>query len=294
VGSRRGPLDLLGFIDETAAAGGRMFGLSHSRGISVMMSFLSRMPFDTLPVWSDVRALPHAEQVHALQDPAIRRKLVEAAQGSDYPQAIGAEVPKPDYAIMRVLDNLVSLNPTVAELAAAQGIDPVEVIIERAVATDLRQFFVQPLGPNSEDELLEMLRHPRAIMTFSDAGAHVSQVSDSSIQTYMLSHWVRERGDFTLEEAVRMMTLAPATAWNFADRGLVREGFVADLNIFDPDTVAPQMPTIEHDYPAGARRIVQKANGFLATIVGGQVLFRDGIHTGALPGQLIRGPLGRA
>jgi N-acyl-D-aspartate/D-glutamate deacylase len=102
---------------------------------------------------------------------------------------------------------------------------------------------------------------------------------------------VRERGDFTLPEAVRMMTLAPARAWGFADRGLLREGLVADLNVFDPDTVAPAMPRLVRDLPAGAARIVQGATGIAATIVGGQVTLRHGASTGARPGRLLRGPL---
>ncbi len=119
-------------------------------------------------------------------------------------------------------------------------------------------------------------------MTFSDSGAHVSQISDASIQTHLLAYWVREREAFTLEEAVRMITLAPATAWGFADRGLVREGFVADLNVFDPDRVAPELPTVEHDLPAGARRLVQKATGFRATVVGGEVVLAA---TASTPGR---------
>jgi N-acyl-D-amino-acid deacylase len=90
-----------------------------------------------------------------------------------------------------------------------------------------------------------------------------------------------------------MLTLVPATYWGFAERGLVREGFVADLVVFDPDTIAPELPEVVHDLPAGARRLVQRARGIAATIVGGEVLLRDGKHTGALPGRLLRGPLGR-
>ena len=90
-----------------------------------------------------------------------------------------------------------------------------------------------------------------------------------------------------------MMTLAPARAWGFHDRGLVREGLVADLNVFDPATVAPAMPHLEHDLPAGARRIVQRSVGFAATVVSGVVTLRDGEFTGAHPGRLLRGPLAR-
>src|SRR6185436_10104513 len=157
--------------------------------------------------------------------------------------------------------------------------------------SDLHQFFSQPLSTASDDELLEVMRHPSTVMTFSDAGAHVSQIADASIQTHLLAYWVRERGAFTLEEAVRMLTLVPATAWNFADRGLLREGFVADVNVFDPAVVTPDLPVIEHDLPAGAPRIVQRATGFRATVVGGQTVLRDGAPTGALPGRLLRNRL---
>jgi N-acyl-D-aspartate/D-glutamate deacylase len=85
----------------------------------------------------------------------------------------------------------------------------------------------------------------------------------------------------------------PATLWGFADRWLVREGFAADLVVFDPDTIAPEMPEVAHDLPAGTRRLVQRARGIAATVVNGEVLLRDGKHTGALPGQLLRGPLAR-
>jgi N-acyl-D-aspartate/D-glutamate deacylase len=104
---------------------------------------------------------------------------------------------------------------------------------------------------------------------------------------------VRERQAFTLEQAVRMLSFVPATQWGFADRGLIREGMAADLVVFDPETVGPQMPEVTNDLPAGARRLVQRASGFAATIVNGEVMLRDGKPTGALPGQLLRGPLAR-
>jgi N-acyl-D-aspartate/D-glutamate deacylase len=102
---------------------------------------------------------------------------------------------------------------------------------------------------------------------------------------------VRERGAFTLEEAVRMLTLVPATQWGFHDRGLLRVGMAADMMVFDPDTIAAEMPEVVHDLPAGAKRLIQRTRGISATVVNGEVLLRDGKHTGALPGRLLRGPL---
>jgi len=284
-----GRSELLDLIDATVAAGGRMFGQSHSRGISVVMSFLTRLPFDRLPLWSEVRAQSPDEQLRALRDESLRRKLVDEAHHGDYGRSIGAETPAPDYTRMRVYDQPLPPNQSVADAAAARGVDPVELVIDLAIDTELRQLFSQPLTPTDDDVLLPTLRHPRTVMTFSDSGAHVSQIADSSIHTHLLAYWVREREAFTLEEAVRMLSSVPANAWGFADRGLVREGFVADLNVFDPARVAPAMPTVEHDFPAGARRLVQKSDGFLATVVAGEVVLRDGAHTGALPGRLLRG-----
>ena len=283
----RGQLEL---IDSAAARGGRMYGQSHAREFSVLLSFKTRMPFDVLPEWQEVRALPLAEQARALRDPALRAKLVDAAHHGNYGRAIGAEARKPDFDWIRILDQPVPPNPTVAEVAAQRGVDPVELMINLALDSDFDQFFVQIIANRDPDHLLEIMRHPRTIVTFSDSGAHVSQIMDSSIQTHLLSHWVRDRQALSLEEAVRMITLEPATAWNLADRGLVREGMVADLNVIDAERVRPAMPTVAEDLPAGAKRLKQGAEGIRATIVSGEVLLEDGEHTGALPGRLLRGP----
>ncbi|PYO35682.1 MAG: amidohydrolase, partial [Candidatus Rokuibacteriota bacterium] len=162
-----------------------------------------------------------------------------------------------------------------------------------ALAKDLDLFFLQPVANEDQDAALELMRHPRTVTTFSDSGAHVSQLMDSSLQTHVLSHWVRAKQAFTLEQAVRMLTLVPATLWGFADRGLIREGMAADLVVFDPDTIAAEMPEVVDDLPAGARRLIQRTRGIAATVVNGEILLRDGKHTGALAGQLLRGPLAR-
>ena len=190
--------------------------------------------------------------------------------------------------MMRVHDDPVLPNPTIAEVAATRGVDPMEVIIDLAVESDLRQFFTQGLYDAPDDAILTSLRHPNTVMTFSDSGAHVSQISDCSIQTHLLAYWVREKEAFTFEEAVRMLSHEPATRWGFADRGLVREGYVADLNVIDPARVAPVMPTVEHDLPAGATRLVQRSTGIRATVVSGAPVLRDGEPTGHLTGKLLR------
>jgi N-acyl-D-amino-acid deacylase len=283
----------MALLDETAAAGGRMFAQVHSRGLNVLLSFKTQLPFDDLPAWKPFRALSLDEQRRRLRDPEVRRRLVEGAHDTPDRRALGTEARPFPYDWIFLYDSVAGPHRTVAEVARERGVDPAAAMIDLALEKDLDRFFVHPVANESQDDVLAMMRHPRAVVTFSDSGAHVSQIVDSSLQTHLLSHWVREQQAFTLEQAVRMLTLVPATHWGFADRGLVREGFVADLVVFDPDTIAPELPEVVHDLPAGARRLVQRARGVAATVVGGEVLLRDGKHTGALPGRLLRGPLAR-
>ena len=280
-------------LDETAAAGGRMFAQVHSRALNLLLSFKTQMPFDGLPVWRDLRALPLAEQAAQLRDSEMRERLVAAANGDEWEQATGAEARRPNYDRLYVMNSVTEANPTVAEVARQREQDPVETVIDLALEKDLDQFFAQPIANEDDDAVLEMMQHDRSVVTFSDSGAHVSQIMDSSLQTHVFSHWVREKQALTLEQAVRMVTFEPASNWGIANRGLLREGWAADVCIFDPDQIAALMPEVATDLPAEAKRLTQKAQGILATVVNGEVLMRDGEHTGALPGQLVRGPLAR-
>jgi N-acyl-D-amino-acid deacylase len=283
----------LALLDETAASGGRMFAQVHSRALSALLSFKTQTPFDHLPVWKEVRALPLAEQRRQLRDPEMRRRLIAASGERDGRRPLGTEAKLADYDRLLVFDTVEGPHRTVAEVARERGQHPAETMIDLALAKDLDFFFLQPVANEDQDYALELMRHPRAVVTFSDSGAHVSQLMDSSLQTHLLYHWVRRKQAFTLEQAVRMLTLVPATLWGFADRGLVREGMAADFVVFDPETIAAEMPEVVDDLPAGARRLVQKTRGIAATIVNGEVLLRDGKHTGALPGRLLRGPAAR-
>ena len=292
-----GGREMLALIDRVAAAGGRMIGQSHCRGINVLLSFLTRLPFDALDEWQGLRALPLTEQRRVLEDPDRRRPLVDAAMHGDYTKwrGIGAMPRKPDFDGIRVYERGLPPNSTVSEVAAARGVTPADAMIDLALESDFAQLFIQPsLYPQNEDVLLEVMRHPRTVMTFSDSGAHLSQICDSSIPTHLLGYWTRERGEFTIEEAVRMLTLAPATAWGFADRGLLREGMLADVNVFDPATVAPEVPEVVTDLPGGGQRLSQRSVGFRATVVAGVPTIVEGVPTGATPGRLLRSGRGRA
>lgn len=280
----------LDLLDATAAAGGRMFGQTHPRGVSHILSFRSRTQFDNLPAWKKFRAQPLEAQRKDLADPACRQRLVDEAWKGQYTTAAG-QPRKPDFDNMYVVKTPMGNNQTVGQIAKERNKDPVETMLDLALETDFHQLFMQfdaRSRPANDAETLRALRHPRTVMTFSDSGAHVNLIMDTSIHTHLLAWWVREKQEFTLEEGVRMITMTPAMTWGFAGRGLVREGYIADLNIFDPATIAPGMPQVVSDLPTGAQRLKQKSVGLMATVIGGKKTFVNGEHTGALAGRLLR------
>lgn len=286
--------DFYDLADAIVAGGGKALVQAHSRWAATLLSFESSMPYDTAPLWRELRTRPLAEQEAALRVPETRRKLVAAAldHARKPSGAVGTEVSSNvDYDWVFPLTRMTPPYRSVGEIARASGKEPIDVVIDMALEKHLRAFFLTPVFNEDQNVVEHMMRHPRAAVTFSDSGAHVSQIMDSSLQTHMLAHWVRERQAFTLEQAVRKMTFDIAAFWGLQGRGLIREGNIADLVIFDPERVAAQVPTVENDLPGGARRLKQKADGILATIVAGQVLLRNNEHTGALPGRLMRGPL---
>ena len=285
------------YIDDTVAAGGRMFGQGTTKSINAIFSLKSYLPFDVLPGWRELRALPMAEQKRRLADPAVRRELV-AAEAKMKPRdnvvqgggAATTDPRKPDYANLFAMKDVDWDDPTVAELAQARGQHPVEVMIDLSLAND-DQVYIQPIVNESPDDVLGILKHPRTLATFSDSGAHVCQEMGSSLQTHLLSYWVRKRGAFTLEQAVKKLTHDNAVAWELKGRGLVREGYKADLVLFEENGIRPAMPTVEKDLPGGARRLVQKAEGIKATLVNGGVAFEDGESTGTYFGHVLKGKL---
>ncbi len=283
--------ELLDFMDSAAKAGARFVAQTHCRGISVLLSFKSRLPFDLIPAWKEFRSRPDEGQLRALRDPETRTRLVESAREFQYGtfRQVGAQARPPDFEGIRVYRRGLPPNPSVADVARERGVHPVEAMIDLAVETQLEQLFIQPsLYPQDEAILLRALRHPRSVMTFSDSGAHLSQICDASIHTHLLGHWVRQRQEFTLEDAVKMITLAPALAWGYPDRGLVRPGMKADLNVFDPQTVGPSVPRLVDDLPACGRRLEQRSEGFSATVVNGEITIEGGERTGDTPGRLLR------
>lgn len=275
-------------IDRVNAAGGSAWGQAHSRHFGALLSFQTRLPFDGLPVWRELRAESLDEQRRALRDPALRDKLVHEAEHGEYGRAIGAEARKPVWKWIWPMTSGLPPWDSIEDLAASRGVSEMRTFLDLAIESDLEGFFIQAAANHDQDRVLEFLRHPHAIPTFSDSGAHVSQIMDSSLQTHMLGHWVRGQGAFTVEEAVHRMTAVPADVWGFDDRGVIAPGKAADLNVFDLATIAPDLPELVYDLPGGARRLRQTATGIAATVVNGEVLVAGGEPTGARPGRLLR------
>jgi N-acyl-D-aspartate/D-glutamate deacylase len=289
--------DQVAAIAAINSAGGRAFGQAGTRSINAIFSLKSYLPFDVLPEWKVIRALPLAEQTQMLRRPEVRQTLI-AAEAKMKPKdnkiqgggAATLDARKPDYANLYVMRGIDWDDPTVAELAAARGQHPVELMIDLTLA-DPGQIFVQPVVNESPEVILGMLKHDATLATFSDSGAHVCQEMGSSLQTHLLSYWVRKRRAFSLEQAVKKITHDNASAFQFTDRGLLKPGYRADLLVLDETCVRPQMPSVETDLPGGARRLVQKAEGIHVTIVNGSVTIENGSATGAYPGSVLKGKL---
>ncbi|MEE8516974.1 MAG: amidohydrolase family protein [Alphaproteobacteria bacterium] len=280
-------------VDDTIAAGGRMLIQGGATWNGSLRSFETMTPYDRLPVWKDFRKLPLDEQEKGLRDPDMRKKLADAVKAHKH---------NPDPSMPNNLQRPVDWNwvfplltplppyRSIAEIAAERAVEPIDAFIDMALEKHLKLFFIQPSNNEDQDFVLTLIRHPHSAVTFSDAGAHVATVINP-IHGHLLGHWVRNCQALTLEEAVRKITYTTASFWGLKGRGLLRQGYHADVVVFDADTIAPQLPTLVHDLPAGAPRMLQKADGIDATIVNGEIMIRDNEHTGALPGRLLRGPL---
>jgi N-acyl-D-aspartate/D-glutamate deacylase len=169
-----------------------------------------------------------------------------------------------------------------------------ELLYDLLLEDDGKAMLLLPILNYAQNDLgpiREMLTHPRAVLGLGDGGAHCGFICDASLPTTMLSHWARDRSrgeGLPLEQVVRLMTHNTARLYGLNDRGVIAPGRRADLNLIDFDRIANRRPEVVFDLPAGGRRVLQKADGYLATFVAGSQTFADGEHTGELPGRLVR------
>ncbi len=266
------------------ARGARIRPQTAPRFIGVLTGLAHRTPFDRHPAWRALSDLSLEARLAALEDPARRATLV--AEAKDDREGV---------RVFYVLNGEGGLarydcRPENALVAIAQrrGVSPAETFIDLALETRGKLLLCWPFLNQDVEAIAEMLAQPEVLVGLADAGAHVGMTMDASAPTYLLTYWVRERGALALEEAVRRLTSDTATAFGIADRGVLREGAYADLNVIDWERLALPVPEYVHDFPHGAGRFVQRASGYERTIVNGRVFLEDGKHTGELAGTLLR------
>jgi len=177
---------------------------------------------------------------------------------------------------------------TLGEIAKTQGKGIIDCLLDLTIQENLDTEWLHGENNVDDEAVAKILTYPNAIIGLSDGGAHVQFQSGFGFSTRLLSEWVREKKIMSLEQAVRRLTFESASIFGLYDRGLLRPGMVADIVIFDPDTVQPLPLEVLHDFPTGAKRIKEPAQGIHMTIVNGQILLQDGEHTGALPGRVLR------
>jgi N-acyl-D-aspartate/D-glutamate deacylase len=252
-------------------------------------------PFTGVPAYDELASLPLAERVARLRSAEVREKvLLQASDGQHAPRRFVTRFDKmfplgdpPDYE--------PPADSSVAAIARRAGLAAEEVAYDLLLADDGRAFLYFPLFNYSDFDLdvaRRMMLHERTVIGLADGGAHVGTICDASFPTTMLTHWGRDRtrGErLDLPWIVRSICRDTADAVGLRDRGVLATGMKADINVIDFDGLTLRAPQMAYDLPAGGKRLVQRAEGYVATVVSGQVVYADGEHTGALPGRLVRG-----
>ncbi|HEY8515104.1 MAG TPA: D-aminoacylase [Candidatus Binatia bacterium] len=253
-------------------------------------------PFLFHPTYArELAELPLAERVARMRDPNVRARILSEELQHENPVV---RMIATNWAQMFPLNDPPDYEPapetSVAAIAARDGKRPEEVVYDMLLERDGKQFVFAPLANYVDcnfDALREMMLHPNTVQGLSDGGAHCGLICDASMPTFLLTHWVRDRkrGErIPLEQAVRLQTANTAAVYGLHDRGTLEVGKKADLNVIDFDALHLHAPEMVFDLPANGRRLVQRVDGYRATVVNGEVTFEDGEHTGALPGKLVR------
>ena len=278
----------LALAEEQRRSGARVIPQVSCRPLNFEFTFAEPFIFDVMKFMNELtveEARSPGTRRRAYGDPAWREKLrreVTPLFRNWWDRVVIAWAPS-----ARELEEM-----PLARAAARLGKDPVDLALELALASDLQARFRMAVMNFDESEVAELITDPNTVIALSDAGAHASQLCDACYATYLLEHWVRERKTFTIEQAVHNLTQRPAETFGIGDRGLLAEGWPADVVVFDPATVGPGPLTRVYDLPAGADRLISQASGIDAVIVNGTVIRRDGrdvlVPHDRLPGRLLR------
>jgi N-acyl-D-amino-acid deacylase len=254
------------------------------RGIGILFSLAANTPIDHLPSFGAMRALNGAERLAAIRTPTVRTALIAEGAAADASSFDRMYLMTPESGAVYEYDDTDSMGAR----ARALGVNPVELYLDALDASDGAAIVNWPVLNEDFDAIGELLAHPVTIMGLADAGAHATQIMDASQPTFFLSHWVRDREALTLEDGIRRLTSDTAGFVGYRDRGVLREGAFADVNVLDLDGMWLPVPEIVEDFPGRAPRFVQRAQGIDHTIVNGQPFLDHGEHTGALAGRLLR------
>ena len=274
------------FLDRNNDAGRRIASICHTRPSGSFFG-LAQQAYLRTPAWQELMKLPSiADRVAALKDPATREKLVtEAKEAGGFGQVARILHPMgtgefPDFD----LDN----NSNLQKLADDAGKDPVDVYVERLIASEGKEMWNLWAFGGSLENQWNYMRLPHVIPMLGDAGAHVGQFTDADSPTFLLGELTRDRGVYSLEEAVHRISGKSAKVLGLKERGEIREGWHADLNVIDYDELRSCQPVYLNDFPHNGGRLVVKSTGYDATLVAGQVVIEKGEYTGNRPGQVIR------
>ena len=251
------------------------------------------------PAYVEIAHLPLPERVARLKDPAVRERILGSERVEDGP-VLGAilDVPEMLWKVFPMGDPPDYEPPpesSIAGIAERENRPAQEVLYDYMLKDEGRELLLLTFFNYSDGDLgpsLEMIEHDRTVLSLGDGGAHCGIICDASLTTFMLAHWVRDRSRgprVPLEQSIHRMTQHTAELYGLLDRGVLAPGYKADVNIIDPEKVQLRRPEMAHDLPSGARRLLQRADGYCATLVSGEIVMQDGNPTEARPGRLIRG-----
>ena len=275
---------ILELVDEEAAQGGELRPQTTARGIGLLFGLQHRTFFDRAPAWAELQELALPQRLAALENDERRATLLVAAAEHTPPLPWDGVFVLTDDDVDYAADPDTSL----ATHAARAGETIPEAFVRISRETGGRALFNFPFLNQRMDAVEELLDHPRVAIGLGDSGAHVGLIMDASLPTWFLLHWVRDRGKYPIEDAIRRLTSDTADIFGVADRGVLRPGAYADVNVLDIDALALPLPEFVRDFPAGAGRYVQRSSGYRATVVNGAVFMRDGEPTGEHAGRTLR------
>ncbi|HCB34097.1 MAG TPA: amidohydrolase [Acidimicrobiaceae bacterium] len=287
---------VLGYVSDENSAGADLRPQTTCRAIGVVLGISHRTPWDRCgDTWKSLRAKSLDERLAVVRDPTLRAALVAeaAAPSGQASPSTGIAESLVDLSRLYLLDAAdpdyrISADNTLEAQAAAAGVSPAELFLDATDRSDGAVMLNLPILNQDFDAIARMLSHDSVVMGLADAGAHVGQIMDAGQPTFFLCHWVRDTGFFDLPEGIRRITSDTADLFGLTDRGRIRPGGFADVNVIDVDALAMSGPEYVHDFPGGAGRYVQHASGYDHTLVNGRPFMRDGEHTGVLAGRTLR------